>query len=374
MASEHFVLLTTVSKVKKHPKADRLEIVEMGGWQVVPAKGLVKKGDRVLFVPVDSLVPEKWAVEWGVHKYLAGHKHNRVKCVRLQGEPSYGFIVPIPDELKDKKDGTDVKDFFGITKYCPPVRNFSGTQKPGMSHHHPLFDKYTDIENLYNYPNMFKDGELVEVTEKLHGCNVRAGLLDTTLNKTDVWSKLLRLFGIKRTYLGEQWVAGSHNTQIHIGESPETYRYSYMYAQPEIQALIKHLKRRANTKQVIVYGELVGPGIQKLHYGHSKWEYYVFNIKIDGKYIHPENVKDLCRRFKVNQVPILGQFKFDIDIIKSLAEGKSTLDKSHIREGVIVSALENLTTPNGKRRIAKVKGAGYLIWKESKKGSDYTEE
>jgi RNA ligase (TIGR02306 family) len=210
MPSEHFVKLTTISNIKSHPNADTLEIAEIEGWQVVHKKGTFTIGDRVIFVPVDSIVPEKWAKEWEVYDYLGGKLHDRVRCVKLRGEPSYGFTVPIPTDLENKKTGTDVKDYFCITKYEPPVRNSGNTAPQGSpTKCHPLLHKYTDIDNLRNYTEMFQEGEEVIITEKIHGANFRVGLVDSKIQRKDTISKLLRFFRIKnRTELAEEWIAG----------------------------------------------------------------------------------------------------------------------------------------------------------------------
>lgn len=378
MASEHVVLLTTVDNVKPHPNADNLEIVEIEGWQVVAQKDKFKAGSLVVFVPVDSVVPDTWANEWGIKNYLGGGQHDRVRCVRLRGEPSYGFIVPIPEGLDKTKPGTDVKDFFGITKYCPPVRGGGSTAPQGKPRPvHPLLDKYTDIDNLRNMKNAFHPGELVVITEKVHGTSVRVSLLDTRKPRMDFKSKFMRFFKIKnRTEIVEEFVCGSHNVQRDIPDNPAEIPYTYPLTIPGTQKLLKFIKDEYKAKQVILYGEVFGPSIQKLHYGIKKgYGFQAFDIKIDGKYLDSTIFFAVCQDFGVPTVPVLYSGKYDTEMVKELAEGQSTLPgANHIREGVIVKpVVENVLT-NGKRKILKCKGAGYLIWKESKKGSDYTEE
>lgn len=164
MATEIRATVFTVDEVKPHPNADRLELVEALGWQVVTGKGLRKPGEKCVYIQPDSIVPDEWSEKWGVKQYLKGSDHNRVGQIRLRGEPSFGFIVEAADP--NWEDGKNVAQFYGITKYEPPVKMGCGD----AASPHELFPKYTDIENLRNFPDVFEEGEEVIATEKIHGC------------------------------------------------------------------------------------------------------------------------------------------------------------------------------------------------------------
>ena len=378
MASEHPVLLTRISAIKPHPNADNLEIAEIEGWQTLPSKGEFKVGDKVIFIPVDSVVPDEWAEKWNIKKYLGGSRHDRVRCARLRGEPSYGFAVAVPDELKDTKVGTDVKDFFGITKYLPPVRNSHPNAPQGKARvSHPLFDKYTGIENLRNYKNLFYPGEQVYVTEKIHGANVRISYLDTQVERKDFWSRVLRFLQIKnRMEWTEEFVCGSHNVQREIPEDPTTIPYTYPLTIPGVRELLSYIKLTHGAKQVILYGEVFGPKIQKINYGVKEgFGFMAFDIKVDGEYLNVRDFEDSCDTFKIPRVPVLYEGPFIMETIQKLSEGKTTVKgANHVIEGTVVKPIIESRTLQGKRKILKCKGADYMMWKESKKGSDYTEE
>ena len=375
MPSEHIVLLTKISKITPHANADKLEITEIEGWQVVTGKGNHATGDRVIFVPVDSVVPEEWAKKWGVYEYLGGKAHNRVRCVKLRQKPSYGFIVPVPEELSKKKCGTDVKDYFGITKYLPPIRKEQGGTQGTPRTQHPLFQKYTSIENMRNFWGNFQTGESVVVTEKIHGANFRIGLVDSQLPKKDFVSKFLRFFRIKnRTKLVEEFVAGSHNVQRKIPKNPKDMPYTSPLADKSVTELLTNIKSKYRAKRVIMYGEVYGPSIQKLHYGVTEGtKYMVFDILVNEDYLSWSVLKSFCDGYKIPTVPVLFEGAFSSQMIKELGEGKTTVKGAkHIREGVVVKP-EVETTKRRHRKILKYKGADYLMWKDSKKGSDYTE-
>ena len=67
----------------------------------------------------------------------------------------------------------------------------------------PEFKTYTDIQNIKHYPVEFKEGEIVCITEKIHGSNFRAGSVPV---KQSWFTKLLG----KGTH---EFVYGSHNVQ-----------------------------------------------------------------------------------------------------------------------------------------------------------------
>ena len=121
------------------------------------------------YIPIDAVIPAEHSDRWGITKYLS---HGRVRCARLRGEPSFGVIVDRDDPAWP--EGMDVQDYYGITKYVPPVKMGAGDAEPS----HPLFVEYTDVENLRNFPGVFTEGEEVSVSEKIHGTSCRLGLVE----------------------------------------------------------------------------------------------------------------------------------------------------------------------------------------------------
>lgn len=339
--------IASVQEVKPHPNADRLEVATIQGWQVVVAKDSVKAGDLGVYVPPDTQVPEKWSAPWGVQPYLA--RGVRVKAVKLRGEPSFGFFVPLRGDTAavlegtDRTVGDDVSDLFDLTKYVPQERIFVGDQRP----ENPMFTRYTDIENLRHFPDTFEAGETVWVTEKIHGTNSRIGIVD-----------------------GEA-MAGSHRVQRKhpseaVGEeinyaNPGSSVYWFPWSLGGVARLMATLQE--HHRQVVMYGEIYGAKIQKLHYGHQGGDlgYRVFDIMCDGKYLDYDIMLALCSLAGVEAVPVLYKGPFDLDVISALAEGRTTLvDNGHIREGVVVRPLRERVNPRYGRVIMKWVGAGYL--------------
>src|SRR4051812_36586251 len=109
--SSLIVEVSQIDAINKHPNADAIELAVIKGWQCVVPKGKYRAGDRVVYVPVDALMPIPLADAIGITKYLS---NGRVRCARLRGEPSFGVIMDLAEPAWDV--GRDVAEHYGITK------------------------------------------------------------------------------------------------------------------------------------------------------------------------------------------------------------------------------------------------------------------
>lgn len=342
--SDLVIETVAIDKVKPHPNADRLEIVEIGGWQVVAGKGNHEAGDVVVYIPPDAMIPEDVASRWGVSDYLKWRGQvrtkGRVKVVKLRGEFSYGFIAP--NETGDDI-GVDLAAHYDIDKYEEPI----GHQAGPKSNEHPLFHRYTSINNLRNskYSKLLNYGEPLVVTEKIHGTNSRIG-----------W---IRIDG------NLELAIGTHRTQLQT-ELAGTYRLPLdTYTMP-FYDLYNWIMDAAETGEweyinsIIVFGEIYGKGVQHLHYGAENKDYRVFDIAVNGKYLHEDAMRYICEQVGLPVVPRLSLGVFTFETLLEMAEGDTTLKDSHIREGIVVRPMVENVTNRGERMIFKVIGGGYL--------------
>lgn len=152
-----------VLDVKPHPKPEvtALELLTIQGWQVVAAKGQFKPGDLAVYFAPDTLFTDlSVAVNLGVDKYLS---KGRVRLIKLQGEPSFGFAIHAP---ADFVLGADVSAYYKTEKYEPPATAMGSGD---VERDDPNFPSYTDIEHLRRFPDIIPAGTQVVVTEKVHG-------------------------------------------------------------------------------------------------------------------------------------------------------------------------------------------------------------
>jgi RNA ligase (TIGR02306 family) len=98
------------------PDADRIEKATILGWEVVvQKKDGFKLGDLVVYIEIDSLLPDNANFEF-MRKYKF-----RVKTIKLKNQVSQGLVIPIsmlPNNIQ-VKEGMDVSEILGITKYDP---------------------------------------------------------------------------------------------------------------------------------------------------------------------------------------------------------------------------------------------------------------
>ena len=92
--------------------ADKTEVAKVLGWECVVKKGEFKKGDIIVYVEVDSVMPDKPEYE-----FLRDRKF-RVRTIKLKGQISQGLVLPWKSGWGFI--GDDVTDVLGITKYLTP--------------------------------------------------------------------------------------------------------------------------------------------------------------------------------------------------------------------------------------------------------------
>lgn len=346
--SKVFVEVVTVDALVPHPNADRLEIAKVLGTQVCVQKGSYKVGDLAIYFPPDMILPEVQSAELGVQQYLKeiGGVRCRVGAARLRGVPSYGFLAKVPD-LFIVQVGDDVSIHYDAVKYEPPVKvaRDGGVHAPCPFHlpEVPNFHRYTDIQHYYRYAKALEPGTPVRITEKIHGANCRVGLI-----KID----------------GEfDFVAGSHRKRL---KHPGTERQCAYWAAIDTPGVMELLSALCDEQHdVVIYGEIFGPGVQDMDYGQEGRAFRVFDISIDGRYIDADHLKEACDLFGVEMVPVLYEGPWNPELLEDLTHGTSVVGphrgKFKGREGVVITPLtETYSDYLGGRLVLKSVSADYL--------------
>lgn len=112
--SSLLVPVTTIETLRSQSNVDNLELAQVLGWQIVVRKGEYTAGQKIVYFPIDTLLPPEVSGRFGVTKYLS---RQRIRCARLRGEPSFGLVM-LPDQ--DWPPGTNVAAYYGAQKYKPP--------------------------------------------------------------------------------------------------------------------------------------------------------------------------------------------------------------------------------------------------------------
>lgn len=106
-----------ISDIRPIPGADRIAVAQVDGWECVIQKDEFQVGDLVVYVEVDSIVPERPEFE-----FLRDRKF-RVRTIKLRGQVSQGLVLPLsilPEGTYT--DGLDVTEVLGIKKYDPQAQ------------------------------------------------------------------------------------------------------------------------------------------------------------------------------------------------------------------------------------------------------------
>lgn len=170
------MILASVEKIENkrpHPNADRLDLVDVKGYQCVTQKGLYENGDSVIYIRTDTVLPDSpWADDY--RKYSPG----RVRAVKLRDEWSEGIIVPF-SLLKEHGInfhmavyfGMDVSEIIGVTKFVPPIPQDLIAKSVILPYQMSSTDEVRWEEIGENLPF----GELVDITLKVDGTSTTYG-------------------------------------------------------------------------------------------------------------------------------------------------------------------------------------------------------
>jgi len=377
--STHRVEIIEIQAINGHLNADRLELATVQGWQIVVGKGNFKPGELALYVPVDSVLPNSLEERLFPPGSKITLKKGRIRSIKIRGQMSQGMLIPLSEVVAElnaqaaggsdwvESDillGDDFASLLNITKYEPPEPEFAGstnnTKKASKNQINPNFKKYTDIENIKWYTNVFKEGEMVYISEKLHGTSARFGYVPRHYEgflaplRTAVMGQLAK-WGIVKSH---QFVYGSRNVQLHTGSNKSWYAedvYSKILKQENIQERL--------LPGECIYGEIVGHNIQKNYsYGCKEGEhkFYVYDVMVDGKFLDYPAFARWCSNRGFEPVPKLYVGPWSAEVHMKHRDGDSTIGGQKVREGVVVKSVVDEESICGRKVLKSISDAYYL--------------
>jgi RNA ligase (TIGR02306 family) len=313
-----------IDLIRPIPGADKIEVADIGGWSIVVAKDIYKPEQKVIMCEIDSVLPIKPEFEClrkSCHVKLAdGSEGFRIKTIKLRGQVSQGFIVPLISETLEV--GTDVTELLGIKKYEPQI--FSNGKwstewgKPKGSF--PAFLIKTDEERVQNISNEIEKHRTANtqfyVTEKIDGTSFTCYKRINTLGEVK--------FGVC-----------SRNMELMETEECIYWKVARKY---NLEYILKSVPYN-----IAIQGEIIGPKIQKNLYKLDELKLYVFNVFIidEMKYMGYDEFIGVCQQFGLCTVPVIDTSVYlpgDVKTVLKFAEGKSTLANVD-REGVVFRTL-----------------------------------
>ena len=187
-----------------HPNADKLQLGNAHGYQVVVGLNTID-GQLGVYFPTDGqLSPELAAANDLIRRKDDDGKpaggmfdaNRRVRAQQFRGEKSEGFWIPL-DSLSftgyniDKlEEGMQFSELNGIpicNKYYTPatIKAMGGNQKK-IRKNNKCFAKHADTKQFFHEVDQIPVGSLIYLSEKLHGTSARtANVLEDILKLTD---------------------------------------------------------------------------------------------------------------------------------------------------------------------------------------------
>ena len=358
-----------ISEIKEIPGADNIEQAFIGGWSCIVKKGGHRVDELVICTTTDAVIPEDLAKNINVTSYL--RSGNRVRTVKLRGVYSECLIIPFNyafvSTKKVLREGSDVMDILAIYKYEPPVKQIQlASGKKIRYHENPNFLVYYKFPNIKNVKGLFTDGDLIQITRKLHGTNARYGIIKK--KNITLWDKIKRFLKITDEWYEYEFVVGSHNVEKG-SDSQGFYDTNVWYTIADNYKIKEKLWWFAKQYSTplnfgpgfVIYGEIYGAGIQKNYeYGLKDVKFAVFDIMENGQYYDTEATFASTKiLLELPHVDILYEGPWSQEIQDQYVFNNFIPGTKVPHEGVVIKDL------SGERnKIAKVINPDYLIFSE----------
>lgn len=364
----HQVNIVRLGEPRVHPNADTLELYDIEGYQVVTKQGNFHAGDLAVYIQPDSVVPQTKPFKFIWEPYvtaeatgmlgeqylgLTPERKRRITVRRFRKEWSEGLLMPLSDFIAENSmpepwvEGDDVSDILSITHWegeevaetggltdSRPKRRYPKTlkgwvffllNKIGLGFKKNLNEELAfevpkfDVESIKHYGGALIEGEMVYITEKIHGAQGR------------FFFKEGRMYAGSRQY----WRAE---------KSPCVWR-KVLKDQPWIEEYC-----RAHEGHIL-YGEVV-PVQKGYKYGcGDEAKLFVFDIReMGGEYLTKMNTLEYTTH--ITTVPVLYYGPWSKELTKRFIDGPSTVPHAaNAREGIVITAADPTRFVRGLGRV-----------------------
>lgn len=318
------VSIEKIEKVWPHSNADKLELANVVGmsFQFCVPKGKYKAGDVVVYFPIDAVLTDALIDKFGIRNFLSGAKRDRLKTVKLRGEISQGFVVPVGDLFTDPIElNTDVTERLGVIKYEPP----EVICKAGRLYPLPSGIAMYDIEGVDRHPAVVEQlmDMPVAIFEKVEGSN--SGVMFTREGGLQYFQRRFEVRQDPTTEETHDWIRVPQDNGLSaVAEQLITTEY-------------------LGNMQSAIRSEMVGPGIQGNIYKLPKVTTYTFDIQIDGRYLDVEEFLGVCKKYNITTAPVLSVGKTLREwlagkTIQAASNGQSLIYPT-LREGIVIKPM-----------------------------------
>ena len=407
--------VTTLKNVRPHPNADRMQLADCFGNTVCVGLDAFE-GEVMLYFPVDGQLSVEYCAQNDLVRrkdengnncggYLDPDKRN-IRALKLRNEKSDGLTMPLESLAYTGVDIATLRIGDTITvvngheicqKYIPKTKNRvhgtgSGVNKKTRINEErtPYFVEHIDTPQLRFCQESFCPGDIICLTEKVHGTSSRNANALTVSYKRNLFDRILGRQG--REIKEYKYIVGTRRTivhgntggyygsnqfridwgekfrgKLHEGESVFGEIAGFTTDGTPIMSVASN--KKVNDKSFIAqYGETTtfSYGCDPSGENKPQSRYFIYRMTYtdpNGYVIeYPwDLVKLRAEQMGFEVVPELDRFIYTtqeefMERINRWVDGSSTIDPTHIIEGVVIRALNS---PN--IRVAKEKGFNFKL-------------
>lgn len=329
--------------------ADKIELATVLGWHVVVSKSEnYKIGDLVCYIEVDSQCPPT-----PIFEFLKDRKY-RVRTIKLKGQVSQGLIIPLSALPEGKyKEGQDVTDILGITKYDPQAeleaKLLEQSARKSKNIFHKFFMKYNWYRRTYNkYFNQNKKSGFPSWISKTDEDRIQTipDIFKKFSDEQRLFWSTEKLDGQSATYFVEKntkfgfintYEFGVCSRNLRLNSPLSNSSYWTIARNKNIEKALTDILKRHKAKRIALQGEIIGTGIQSNKYKVEGYKFFAFNLKIDNTIYDTGLIEEILSPYGIETVPILDDYiplKNSIDEMVEDAKGNSLIYNT-LREGKV---------------------------------------
>lgn len=332
----YLVKVVNVNEFHDHPGADALKIVKVDGFSVIVGKD--EKCGMYLYFPTNCEVNPELLAYAGLYRKNGLNKNpevsgffeenGRVKAIKLRGEVSEGFLLPVqvfknfcidnvnqePEGLEDGKEfdvvrGDEDKSFWIVKKYIPKGsrrRQRSGTAEGPSNVRYKVpkrLKKIIDTQFRFHYqtvlikkcPHVISPSDWISITKKVDGTS---GVSAYVLCKRDLtwWEKGLKWVGLmKEDPLVYDYVYSSRTVIKNPYYNPGGQRSFYGEVGGDVWKYADEYLRPFLEKGMTFYYEIVG-FLPNGKFIQKNNDFGMTKPAEGGEYIHGKHFRTLIYR------------------------------------------------------------------------------
>ena len=370
-----------IEKVVNHPDADALDIATvLGDYPVIVKRDEYKAGDLAGYIPIDSIVPDTdsfyflcpKAYEKVIDptymevvqkpvgpKYPVGsvpEKYRIIKAKKIRGVYSQGMLVKLasyiiqnvpiistPEQMDEALEhlpnvGDSIVELVGLKKWEEEEEENLPNKKKTATNAEKAPSGWAiphyDIDGIRKYINCLQDNEEIVLTEKIHGSNAAF-----SHDGTRLWVKSRNYY--KKMDSDDMWwdIAIRYDLENKLKNFPKMVFFGEVYGQ------VKGFRYDTTTDTKIRFFDVWDVWAMR----YLDYDARVRMIADAGLDAVPELYRG----------PWLGK-----EQMYPYAEGQSTLNPKHIREGWVLNTLKERYEPRLDSRMqVKLVGEGYNLQK-----------